>query len=99
LRNREVGWQKGQWKSSFVTSDSTWEGYREVRWQEIERLAGRIGEVGWHKARGALARQQRGVLAALERCAGKDREVRWQRLGYKHNHNSDLRKPTVLKAF
>jgi MFS family permease len=39
------------------------------------------------------------VVAALERCAGKDREVRWQRLGYKRKHISYLRKPTVLKAF
>ena len=47
---------------------------REVYWQ--------FREVHWQKARGWLALVWRGLLAQRERCAGKDRDVRWQ--SYQH---------------
>jgi hypothetical protein len=42
LLDREVGWQKEQLRALGDGMNSIPEKHREVGWQEIERLAGRI---------------------------------------------------------
>ena len=42
---------------------------------------------------------ERGALADLERCAGNDREVHWQRRGGKPSVFNELLDSTVLSVF
>jgi hypothetical protein len=53
---------------------------REVYWQKDEMYAGTEREAYWGDSSGAVAMRVSGPLAGVERWAGKDSEVHWQRI-------------------